>query len=279
MASGLQCNFGTMTKPFHAGWASRSAVSAVRLAEAGFSASATAMEAKSGFFDTYGTDQSDMERCIAGLGQPFVLVEPGLALKKYPCCYALHRPIDGLLDLRERLSLTPETTDTVLCRVAPGALRPLPYDRPVTGLEGKFSMEYTLAAGVLDGRFDLAAFSDDGVTRPAIAEILPRMHKEEDPRCLGGDPDPGARSSGTIGFVEVTATRRDGVSETIRVDKPTGSPERELSWDDLAAKFQDCAAQTGMTPAAAAASFAAWRDLRHCGDVTTLLAPLSGSAA
>ncbi|MDH3703793.1 MAG: MmgE/PrpD family protein [Alphaproteobacteria bacterium] len=279
MASGLQCNFGTMTKPFHAGWASRSAVAAVRLAEAGFSASATAMEAKNGFFSTYGTDQSDMARCIAGLGQPFVLVDPGLALKKYPCCYALHRPIDGLLDLRERLSLTPETTDTVHCRVAPGALRPLPYDRPVTGLEGKFSMEYTLAAGVLDGRFDLAAFSDDGVTRPGIADLLPRMHKEEDPRCLGDDPDPGARSSGTIGFVEVTATRRDGVSETVRVDKPTGSPERELSWDDLESKFHDCAAQTGMTPAAAASSFADWRDLRRCDDVATLLEPLSGSAA
>ncbi len=279
MSSGLQCNFGTMTKPFHAGWASRSAVAAVRLAEAGFSASATAMEAKNGFFSTYGTDQSDMARCIAGLGRPYVLVEPGLALKKYPCCYALHRPIDGLLDLRERLSLTPETTDTVHCRVAPGALRPLPYDRPVTGLEGKFSMEYTLAVGVLDGQFDLAAFGDDGVQRPAIAGLLPRMQKEEDPRCLGDDPDPGARSSGTIGFVEVTATRRDGVSETVRVDKPTGSPEKELTWDDLETKFHDCAAQTGMTPDGAAASFAAWRDLRRCTDVAALLEPLSGAAA
>jgi 2-methylcitrate dehydratase PrpD len=271
MSSGLQCNFGTMTKPFHAGWASRSAVSAVRLAESGFSASAEAMEASSGFFSTYGTEQSDMDRCINGLGKPFVLVEPGLALKKYPCCYALHRPIDGLLDLRDRLSLTSDNTESILCRVAPGALRPLPYDRPVTGLEGKFSMEYTLAVGVLDGRFDLAAFSDDGVRRPEIADLLPRMHKEEDPVCLGDEKDPAARSSGTIGYVEVTATRRDGIAETVRVDKPTGSPERELSWADLEAKYHDCAAQTGMTQDAAAASFSDWRALRHCTDVARLL--------
>jgi 2-methylcitrate dehydratase PrpD len=274
-ASGLRCNFGTMTKPLHAGWASRNAVAAVRLASSGFTASPSAMEAEAGFFPTYGTDQSDMARCVAALGKPFVFVDPGLALKKYPCCYALHRPIDGLLQLRERLDLTPENTESVFCRVAPGALRPLPYIAPETGLEGKFSMEYTLAAGVLDGRFDLAAYSDAGVARPAIHALLPRMGKAEDEACLGGETDPGARSSGTVGFVEVTARRRDGAEETVRVDKPVGSPERELGWDDIEAKFHDCAHQVGLAPAAAADSVGAWRALREAADVAALLQPLA----
>ena len=273
-ASGLRCNFGTMTKPLHAGWAARNAVAAVRLAASGFSAAPNAMEATAGFFATYGTEQSDMERAVEALGRPFVFVSPGLALKKYPCCYALHRPIDAMLRLRERLALTPENTESVFCRVAPGALRVLPYARPKTGLEGKFSMEYTLAVGVLDGRYDLAAYGDAGVARPAVAELLPRMRKEESDACLGGEKDPGARSSGTIGFVEVTARRRDGAEETVRVDKPTGSPERELGWADLEAKFLDCAAQTRLG-GAAAESFAAWRDVRRCRDVAALLAPLS----
>lgn len=275
-ASGLRCNFGTMTKPLHAGWASRNAVAAVRLAASGFSASAEAMEAGAGFFSTYGTEQSDMARCVAALGSPYVFLDPGLALKKYPCCYALHRPIDALLQLRQSLALTPENTESVFCRVAPGALRPLPYAAPKTGLEGKFSMEYTLAAGVLDGQFDLAAYSDAGVVRPGIAPLLPRMGKAEDPACLGGETDPGARSSGTIGFVEVTARRRDGAEETVRVDKPVGSPERELGWDDLEAKFHDCAGQAGLASNSAADSFAAWRALRRSPDVGALLAPLAG---
>jgi len=274
-ASGLRCNFGTMTKPLHAGWASRNAVAAVRLASSGFTASPAAMEAPAGFFPTYGTDESDMARCIAALGKPFVFVDPGLALKKYPCCYALHRPIDGLLQLRERLDLTPENTESVFCRVAPGALRPLPYPDPETGLEGKFSMEYTLAAGVLDGRFDLAAYSDAGVARPEIRALLPRMGKAEDAACLGGETNPGARSSGTVGFVEVTARRRGGIEETVRVDKPVGSPERELGWDDIEAKFHDCAHQAGLTPAVAAGSVAAWRALRAAADVSALLRPLA----
>jgi 2-methylcitrate dehydratase PrpD len=274
-ASGLRCNFGTMTKPLHAGWASRNAVAAVRLASSGFSASPDAMEANAGFFGTYGTEQSDMARCAAALGKPYVFLDPGLALKKYPCCYALHRPIDGLLRLRETLGLTPDNTESVSCRVAPGALRPLPYSAPKTGLEGKFSMEYTLAAGVLDGRFDLAAYSDEGVRRPDIVGLLPRMEKTEDPRCLGDEKDPGARSSGTIGFVEVTARRTDGAEETVRVDKPVGSPERELGWDDLEAKFHDCAGQAGLASNSAADSFAAWRGLRAAADVGALIRPLS----
>jgi 2-methylcitrate dehydratase PrpD len=273
-ASGLRCNFGTMTKPLHAGWASRNAVAAVRLAAAGFSATPDAMEANAGFFATYGTEKSDMARTVGALGKPFVLVDPGLALKKYPCCYALHRPIDAMLQLRERLSLTPDNTESVFCRVAPGALRVLPYTAPKTGLEGKFSMEFTLAVGVLDGRFDLAAYSDAGVSRPGIAALLPRMGKEENPSCLGGETDPGARSSGTIGFVEVTVRRRDGAEETVRVDKPTGSPERALTWSDLEAKFHDCAAQAGLASNSAADSFAAWRSLRQCGDVGRLIEPL-----
>src|SRR3546814_869896 len=82
MSSGLQCNFGTLTKPFHAGWAAHNAVTAVALAGAGMTASTAALEAKSGFFSTYGTERSDVDRATEGLGTPFAILDPGLALKK-----------------------------------------------------------------------------------------------------------------------------------------------------------------------------------------------------
>jgi len=278
MACGTRQNFGTMTKPLHAGLAARAGVEAADLAARGFTAAPDILEAPMGFGVLFSPGDDWRPERIGDPGKPWDILSPGINVKQYPCCYMTHQALDATLAATERRPLDAAEVESIEVRVSPGSTSALIHHRPTSGLEGKFSMEYTLAAGVLDGRFDLAAFSDDGVTRPAIAGILPRMHKEEDPRCLGGDPDPGARSSGTIGFVEVTATRRDGVSETVRVDKPTGSPERELSWHDLETKFHDCAAQTGMTPAAAAASFAAWRDLRHCGDVTTLLEPLAGSA-
>jgi 2-methylcitrate dehydratase PrpD len=267
MSSGLQCNFGTMTKPFHAGWASHNAVTAISLARAGMTANRDVFEAKSGFFTTYGTERSDLSRATENLGDPFAILSPGLALKKYPCCYALHRPIDAMLALRGELDLSPVTVESVMCRVAPGALRPLIHDRPMTGLEGKFSLEYTLAVGVLDGRFDLVAYGDAGVARPEAQALLPRMHKVEDPACFGADSEAAQRSAGTVGFVEVTVTLRDGTERTARVDRPVGSPQNELSWAELTAKFADCAREAGLSADGSTVATGLWRDLLELPDV------------
>jgi 2-methylcitrate dehydratase PrpD len=127
----------------------------------------------------------------------------------------------------------------------PGGMQVLTYPRPVTGLEGKFSLQYALAAGVLDGGYSIRSFTDEAVSRSAIAALYACIDAHEDPGCRGDDPDFEKRSSGSRGFVEVEVRLRDGRSETIRVDKAPGSPARELTWDELRAKFVDCAAQTG----------------------------------
>ena len=173
-------------------------------------------------------------------------------------------------DLRRDLSLTAENVDFVECRVAPGVFRPLLSRLPTTGLEGKFSMDYVMAAGVLDGRFDLETFSDAAVSRPEIRALYPRMRKCEDPTCLGGDDQPLVRSAGTLGYITVKARRRDGAEHTVRVDKPRGSPEHELTWDDSRDKFLGCARHAGLDPEAAASLFAAWRSL----DAAPCVAPL-----
>src|SRR4029079_1527409 len=82
MASGVRRNFGTMTKPLHTGLAARSALTAVRLATSGFTAEPDIFEAKSGFFAAYGTSASNADVTARGLGKPYILVDPGLALKK-----------------------------------------------------------------------------------------------------------------------------------------------------------------------------------------------------
>jgi 2-methylcitrate dehydratase PrpD len=111
MASGLQRNFGTMTNPLHAGWASRSALAAVNLARSGFTAATDVLEAPSGFFAAYGVEASRQEAAIERLGNPWVIVDPGLALKRFPCCYASHRGMDGVLQRRQGLGLNAENLD------------------------------------------------------------------------------------------------------------------------------------------------------------------------
>ena len=271
MASGLRRNFGTMTKPLHSGLAARSALTAVRLAMAGFTAADDIMEAKAGFYSTYGTADSDPQVTANGLGKPFVISSPGIAVKKFPCCYATHRAIDGVLTLRERLGFDAASIDKVICRMPPGGMHVLTYPRPVTGLEGKFSLPYSIAAGVLDGKFSLWSFSDEAVRRPEIASLYEHIDAHETATSRGDDPHFDKRSSGSRGFVEVEVLLKDGRKDQIRIDVPPGSPSRELTWDELHSKFMDCARQAPrISNASAEAAFAAIRTLQSVADISAI---------
>ncbi|MGZ5137324.1 MAG: MmgE/PrpD family protein, partial [Burkholderiales bacterium] len=244
MSSGLRRNFGTMTKPLHTGLAARSALTAWRLATCGFTAAPDILEAKSGVYSTLGVPESNADLTAELLGHPFVIVNPGLALKKFPCCYASHRAMDGLLALQSKLGFTAATVARVICRMPPGGMQVLTYAQPTTGLEGKFSLQYPIAAGLLDGAYSLWTFTDEAVQRKEIAALYERIDAHEDPACRGEDPEFEKRSSGSRGFVEVEVHLTDGRSAKARVDKAPGSPARELTWDDLRLKFMDCARQS-----------------------------------
>jgi 2-methylcitrate dehydratase PrpD len=274
LASGLQRNFGTMTKPLHTGWASRAALAAVDLARSGFTAAPDILEAPSGFFAAYGVEASRPETAIDRLGNPWVIVDPGLALKRFPCCYASHRGMDGVLHLRRRLGLNAENLKDLHCRMPPGGMRVLIYPDPKTGLEGKFSLQYALAAGILDGEYSLWSFTDEAVNLPPIRDLLARMYVSEDPRCAGNDPLLETRSSGSRGYVEVEAVRADGRRDTVRVDHAPGHPSRELTWEDISAKFMDCAAQARIDLDKAEQALSILACLETCpdiGEVVTLL--------
>lgn len=275
MASGLRRNFGTMTKPLHTGIAARSALTAWRLATCGFTAATDILEAKSGLYDTLGVAESSADITAERLGRPFVISDPGLALKKFPCCYASHRAMDGLLSLRAKLGFGPEDVEKVICRMPPGGMQVLTYSRPATGLEGKFSLQYPLAAGVLDGGYSIRSFTDEAVQRSEVVALYARIDAHEDLSCRGDDPDFDKRSSGSRGFVEVEVRLRDGRAETIRVDKAPGSPARELTWDDLRTKFMDCAKETQrVDDSKAQRAFAALQrldEIEDLGEIVELL--------
>jgi 2-methylcitrate dehydratase PrpD len=210
MASGVRRNFGTMTKPLHTGFAARNALEAIRLAQCGLTAAPDVLEAKAGFYAAYGVPSSNPQVAIEALSGPGILLEPGIALKKFACCYAAHRPMDGILVLRARHAITAADIERIECRMPPGGMLVLTYPLPLTGLEGKFSLQYALAAGMLDGEYSIASFTDDAVNRPEIKELLTRVVAAEDACCRDDDPLFDTRSSGSRGFVEVEILLKNG---------------------------------------------------------------------
>lgn len=232
-ASGLIRNFGSMTKPFHAGHAARSAVTAAWLAKNGFTADMNIFDGKDGFFATYaGADAVPLESTLAHLGEPWEMLTPGIYVKRFPCCYCNHRPVGGMFELIKQHNIKANEVTKVRIGFLPGSDTPLIHRDPHTGLEGKFSMEYNAAAAVLDGKLIMETFTDAMVQRPEIRAFMPKVERFYIPS--------EKIYSGTTGYSEIEMHTTRGTFK-LHIDRVPGSPEWPMTTDDRAEKFLDCA--------------------------------------
>jgi 2-methylcitrate dehydratase PrpD len=215
-AGGVQRAFGTGAKSLQVGFAAAAGVRAAHLAAAGATADPTALDQWFGLVGGAGPVRLDGP-----------LVPDGLAIKLHPCCYALQRPISAAR------ALPPAPVDDVArirVRTPAAALQPLIHDRPRTGLEGKFSLQYAVAAALLDGFPGAAAFTDAAVARPQAQRLVECVEVEAEP---GGD--------GILaGDVLIERERTDGTVDTARLDVPDGHPARPATDEDIARKVTDC---------------------------------------
>jgi 2-methylcitrate dehydratase PrpD len=231
-ASGLKENFGTMTKPFHAGHAARSGVLSALLAREGFTASEHALEGPQGYFAVLGAGKRD-ERALETLGAPWKILKTGVAVKPYPSCACTHSIIDSTLELRRTHAITPEQVEHLTVGVGASVPRILIHSNPRSGLEAKFSGEFSAAAALCEGRVGIATFRDDKIDDPAIKALMKRVRMVVDPEIPGeGDQHVWTR---------VTLRLRDGREVGIAPRPVPGHPGSPLSLDQLREKFRDCA--------------------------------------
>src|SRR5207244_3077333 len=103
-ASGLKDNFGSMVKPLHAGLAARNGVLAARLAQAGLTASASAIAGDQGFLAAMASERGreEIDAHFRDLGARWEILDTGITVKLYPSCAATHPSLDVLLDLMRR---------------------------------------------------------------------------------------------------------------------------------------------------------------------------------
>jgi 2-methylcitrate dehydratase PrpD len=178
-AAGSRQNFGAMAKSFQAGQCNAAAVRAVLLAQAGFTASPDAIDGKFGYLALYGAGE-DASPVVATLGRaPLEIDAMGIDIKKYPCCYAIHRALDGLLTLRKSHALTTANVATIEITNSAGGLDALLPNPPTNGLEAKFNMAYCVSAALVDGSIRLASFDDAQVMRPEIRAFLLKVSLRE----------------------------------------------------------------------------------------------------
>lgn len=264
MASGSRQNFGSMTKPLHAGIAARAGLEAATLASLGFTADQDAIEAPLGFGRLFSPAGDWQPELVAGLGQPWDLVDPGLCVKQYPCCYNTHLALDAAFNASGRRSISASGIEAIEVRVAEGSTPALIHHRPTTGLAGKFSMEYCVAAAVLDGEVKLASFEDGAVARPEAQQLLRRVDISYYPAPQGQPIEAEVR---------VRLSGGESLSGIARFEH--GSDSDPLTWDELVAKYRDCAARV-LTAEQVEASLRLLSALDELGSVRELTAVIGG---
>lgn len=261
MSSGLRSNFGTMTKPLHAGLAARNGIQATALARAGLTASVNAIDGEFGFLDTLsgGGEYTSLDTsCWQTLGTEWETVSPyGLAIKPFPACGATHPAIEAALAVHDQLG--DEPIGNVSVQTTRHSHRILIYPRPRSGLEGKFSMQFCVAAALERGEVGLATFSDAVVEDSRIRDLMERVD-------VGVHPD---LADNTEFAAEVTATSITGRRASSRVELAKGKRARWMSTTELSAKFRDCAEST-LGPAGSAAAFKLLQTLPDLADLGRL---------
>ena len=234
-SSGLVSNFGSMTKPFHAGMAAHAGVAAARLAELGFTAAPDAIEHAPGLLHAVSpAGRMDIESPVRAGVQWQICTTNRIGIKKYPACYCTHRPLDGMLDLLEREKIDPAQVARVTVTYSPRNVTILRNHNPQTGLEAKFSIEFAIAAALIAGRAGLAELSAAFGRRPDVQALMQRVTAVADPR-----PNP-ARPGYAISD-HIVIELHDGRSlDTGPITQIRGDADLPLSRSELQAKFEDC---------------------------------------
>lgn len=219
-AGGLQRAFGTDAKSFQVGFAVEAGLRAATLAADGASADDTVLDA---WLSLVGAEPGGLD--LTGPAVP-----NGLAIKIYPCCYALQRPISALAGLADAAGLDPGDVLRIELHTPEATVVPLIHHRPDTGLQGKFSLEYGAAAALLDRYPGFASFTDDAVRRDAARRLAALVDTTLVP---GGDWL-------LDGELQVRIHTGNGRVHDTALAFPPGSPARPPTAAQLSGKLADC---------------------------------------
>jgi 2-methylcitrate dehydratase PrpD len=269
-ASGLKENFGTMVKPLHAGLAARNGVVAALLAQAGMTASGAAIDGPQGFLRVMDSEQPSLEAFAADLGTRWEIAETGITVKLYPSCAGTHPTLDALLDLRRQHGFDARDVEAIEIGVDPIVPTILLYDRPSSGLEGKFSMPFCAAAAVVRGQVGIDTFDTATLRDPAIVAMQSRVTMRVDDTLDASAP--------SLTQARVTVRLLDGRVLTASANGARGYPERPPSDEELSAKFLSCATQT-LSVSQADAALQMLREIESIQDMRTLTAQLGLASA
>ncbi len=217
---------GAMSKALHTAHAAHDGIISAELAAAGFTAAREILEGPRGFFAAT-AEHADESRITDGLGSHFKIVENGF--KRHACCGHTHTAIDAALELRSKID--GQSIDQIEIDTYRVALDITDRAEPHTPYQAKFSIQYAVAAGLLDGRAGLEEFSEEHIADRDMRRLLSCSVAREDQALTAVYP--GAWAS------RVRVHLADGATEEATVHHPKGMPANPMNDQEIEQKFHD----------------------------------------
>jgi 2-methylcitrate dehydratase PrpD len=222
---------GSWVKRVHPGWAAHSGIVASGLARGGFSGPATIFEGRFGLYRTFLRAEPDRSP-FDTLGKEWETLRVGF--KPYPCCHYNHAYLDCALALRREHRIEPDAIEGIECLVPAGEV-PIVCEpreskrRPRTPYDAQFSLAYSVAAALVDGRVGLDTYAKDRISDERTLALAARVQHTVDPASRFPDGFPGW----------VRLRLRDGRLVEAREPDGRGGAARPLEPGAIVAKFRD----------------------------------------
>ncbi|MDB5905277.1 MAG: hypothetical protein JWM26_4155 [Betaproteobacteria bacterium] len=260
LASGIKSNFGTYVKPLHVGHCARNGLFAALLARSGYTASPVAFEHKQGYFEVYnGAGNYDAEKILPAWANPLDIVEPGIAIKQYPCCGSTHPAIDAMLELVRKHDLKADAVERIQSWTHARRLEHTNRPDPQSTKDAKFSVQYCLARALVDRKVAIEHFEGEAYRDPQVRAVMGRVHAAP----YTTEQFPAENHFGA----EIRVTLRGGTVISQKVDQPEGrTSANPLPQARLKDKFENCA-NRALPVARTSAVYAAIMDLEKLADV------------
>ena len=241
MAAGVNANYGTMTKPLHAGQAARNAIVAAQLGAHGFSANPAAIEGRGGFARTFARGLDWKPEAFLDLGRQWDLAERGIRPKRYPCGGVIHTAIDAALKLRADLGARVADIAAIKAGIAKYAASRASEQYPTNTEAAKFNLQYVVGYSLANGVPTLKAFDEAAIKDERVKALARMVTVAIDPEFADAVENYPTR---------LTVSLKDGSSVEQAWYYASGTRQHPMSPTQIEEKFLDCAAQA--VPAAAA---------------------------
>jgi 2-methylcitrate dehydratase PrpD len=271
-SSGLRPQLGFMVKPLHAGLAARGGLAAALLTKDGFGSARDIIEGKHGYANAFsGGKPNDFDALEAKIGNPLEILDPGIAFKIFPSNFHTQAGIVAVLRMVKEDGVRAEDVERVRCLGNHMIQHSLWNDDPQSGLEGKLSLHYCIAAALVDGQLEVEQFREERVRDPLIRDIIRRVTIEPHPDMAKLDFTKGKDFLG----MEVVIQLKDGRTLSRHIKSGFSVPALEGAelHPELVDKFRRNAKRV-LSEAAIAECLSRVRALERAAGARDLLQPL-----